>query len=102
MGGCSCGTREPLSLETEGGRGRGEPQDCVYLLCQLAIKAGGSAEAGESAAGVESAAHSGKIQNAHISVPTCGRRGVPGARNCLILSSLWAYWRLFLRGFCLH
>lgn len=36
MGRCICGTRE-----REGGRGRREPQDCVYLLYQLAIKAGG-------------------------------------------------------------
>lgn len=32
MGRRSCRTREPLSPEKEEGRGRGEPQDCVYLL----------------------------------------------------------------------
>lgn len=51
------------------------------FLYQLAIKAGGSAEAGESAAGTESAAlfPAGKIQNAHVSVPTWEARG-PGCQ----------------------
>ena len=59
------------------------------FLYQLAIKAGGSAEAGESAAGTESTAPSpaSKYRMPTSLCPQVGG-GAPGASNCLILSSL--------------
>lgn len=88
-----------LGASEPGKGGRKRPRGATRLCLPFGVEGPKGKHSLEGLQRLESVQQTQRVlgcfQQPNYRMPTCGRRGVLGASNRLILSSRWAYWWLF-------